>query len=447
MKLKMKKFIGSVLCLVLACAVLSACSSSEIPSSQQPADSGAPSPSGEKITIRIVHDIVGTNPKVQWLNEYLIPRFEAEYGNEIELELEEIAGENNMVEKMKVYLSTNQLPDVTPYGVNLSYDLAVAGKTLDLTPYIEAETEIKEGLSEKGLQKNSYDGKIFGLPATTSWMWMYGNKDLFDRAGVDTEFSDWDDFWSTLDRLRDSGVKYPVSMETAGNAWTSSLMLGGFVAGHSEEGFRFMNTAFPDSFNLESMKYGIENTVRLLKNYAAPDAIGGDYATAEGHFMREESALLINGTWVISHFSNPELVSDEGFADKIVSIPFPDNMIYKSAHYGSTICSQDKEHADAAWKWLRMSADAESQAALLYYTGELPDNVNVKIDEKTAEKYPLLVDAYERFGNAKSIEGFSRIWSAAVGEELATGYPAIMYGSMTAEQLIERLDAVVAASK
>ena len=338
-----------------------------------------------KIKVRLVHCFVGSATKTPWM-AYLIDRFNKAYGDEIELEVEEIAGEAEMIEKMKVYLSTDTLPDISPYAVNLSYDLATAGKTVDLTEYIEASPEIKAGISDASIAKNTYDGKIFGLPVSISWMFMYVNRDLFEKAGIDTKFDSWDDFWASLDALKESGIEYPVAMETAGNAWTSGLYLGGLIASASDEGFEFMNTPNPTSFDNDAVRYGLEAVTRMLKDYADPDAVGGNYSTAEAHFMAEEAAVLINGTWVISHFSNPELVSDENFASKIVPVAFPDNMIYKTANYGFTICSKDKEHADAAWKFLSMAADAESQAVIMLYSGDLPDNSAVKLDEETSEK-------------------------------------------------------------
>lgn len=443
------KAVSLMLSAAMAASMLAACAGTQgtqSASGETPAQStGSQTASGEKITLRLVHCFVGSATKTEWM-QWLIERFNEEYGDEIELEIEEIAGEDEMIEKMKVYLSTDELPDITPYGVNISYDLAVAGKTWDLTPYLDASPDIKAGLTQASIEQNSYDGKIFGLPISTSWMFMYANKDLFEQAGVDTQFDTWEDFWDTLDALKASGIEYPVAMETAGNAWTSGLYLGGLIAGASEEGFAFMNTANPQSFDNDAVRTGMEEVTRLLREYAAPDALGGDYAAAEAHFMNEEAALLINGTWVISHFSDPELVSDPSFEDKIVPVAFPEDMIYKSANYGFTICSKDQAHADAAWKFLELAASEESQAMMMYYSGDLPENAAVELDEDTQEKYPLLAQAFEQFGESKAIQGYTRLWSTAIVDELAANLPALVYESMTPDQVIERLDAAAAAS-
>lgn len=419
-----------VLCLVCVLVLLLGCVSSAL--------------ADEKIKLRIVTGTTEIDAGNYAVLQKRIELFNELYGDEIELEVETIAGEADMTEKMKVYLSTDQLPDVGPGGSNLCYDLAAAGVTWDLDPYVDADEEIKAGLTEKGRAKNTYDGKLFAVAEQSSWMWMFANKDLFDKAGVDTVFEDWDDFWATLDALKASGIEYPVAMETAGNAWTSSLYLGGFISAVSQEGFDYMNTSYPETYDYDFVREGIGNVVRLLRDYAAPDAIGGNYATAEGHFMREEAALIINGTWVISHFSNPELVSDEHFAEKIVNVAFPGNVIYKSAQYGDVILSKDQEHADAAWKWVRLGVTADMQAYRLEKCAVLPDSPFVTITDDIKELYPALADAYEKFADAPSIEGFSRIWLSSVGEELGVIYPALLYGTMTMDEAIQRLDACVA---
>ena len=74
----------------------------------------------------------------------------------------------------------------------------------------------------------------------------------------------------------------------------------------------------------------------------------------------------------------------------------------------------------------------------------LPDSPFVTITDDIKELYPALADAYEKFADAPSIEGFSRIWLSSVGEELGVIYPALLYGTMTMDEAIQRLDACVA---
>ena len=50
----------------------------------------------EKVHIRWVHEHSELSGYGQWIYEYLIPTFNAQYGDEIDLEVELIPGEDNM---------------------------------------------------------------------------------------------------------------------------------------------------------------------------------------------------------------------------------------------------------------------------------------------------------------------------------------------------------------
>lgn len=401
---------------------------------------------GEKVSIRWVHEHSGISPYAAWINEYLLPTFEEQYGDTIDLEVEVIPGEDNMKEKMNLYLATDEMPEITPEGQYLSYQYAQVGVALDLTPFLEDDPEIRDGISVEGLAKNSYNGQIFGLPIQTTYFPMFYNSELFEKAGIsenELPFATWDDFYAALDKLVAAGVEYPLAMETGDNAWCTSMFLSALIGSRSEEGYEFMNTMYPTDYNHDFIAEALDETVDLLKRYADPDAIGSIYAKTATRFFKEESAIMINGMWHLGDMDTSEETTD-AFVGKIKTMNFPGNAAMKSAKYGSCIITEDPVKAEAAYKLLRTMATPEAQYQFMLYNGCLPDNTSVVMDAAIDEKFPELVSLYNNMKDADGFEAYSRSWLPAVCDELPNIYTGLYYGTMTSQEACEILTELAA---
>ena len=69
----------------------------------------------EPVEITFPTFFVGVSVYAEWFSERL-EAFNAEYGDEIKVNVEEIAGDQAYVDKMKVLYSSNSLPDVICTG-------------------------------------------------------------------------------------------------------------------------------------------------------------------------------------------------------------------------------------------------------------------------------------------------------------------------------------------
>ena len=442
----MKKTMRAGLMLMLACILLitTACGAPE--QNQTPSDNSAGSSpdtpaasqdgSTEKVTLRIATFFAGVDPKAPWFNEYVIPTFNELYGDEIHLEIEEIAGEQNYVDKMRLLLSNDQLPDIVHPAQTITREAAEGGKALDLTPYLDANPDIKDIIAPKSLARNTMGDKIWGLPFEGSWIGLFYNKELLDQAGVAVPTT-WDELMVACEELRASGIEYPMSFETAANAWTTSLMFSAMIGSSGSEGYDFMNTYDSTDFNKPYIEDAFTKITELL-SYAAPDAIGGDYNKASMHFFNSESAFIANGTWMISEFSDPAR-APEGFVDKVGVCAFPGNVALKTPMDGWVITAKDPAVQDAAWKFLSIVGSAEGQLSHLEYTATLPDSDKLEMTDAAKEKYPLLSEMYDALQGAQPIQYFSKLWSPAVVDALSNSYPALVYGQITPAEACQAL--------
>ena len=395
----------------------------------------------EKVHIRWVHEHSELSGYGQWIYEYLIPTFNAQYGDEIDLEVELIPGEDNMIEKMRMYLATDRMPEVTPEGQSLTYEFAKAGVAVDLTPFLEKDPEIYEGISDVGLAKNTIDGKIVGLPIQMTYFPMFYNVELFEKAGISQEelpFETWDDFYVALDKLVASGIKYPLAMETGDNAWCTAMFFSALIGSSSEEGMAFMRTMYPTDYNQPFIADAFAEVTNMLKKYVDPDGIGAIYAKTFTRFANEESAIMINGSWLLGDMVASD-ETDEAFREKIKVTSLPGNTVMKSAKYGSCIVSEDPAKQEAAYKLLRTMATEEAQYQYMLYCGVLPDNSSVKFDEKVEALYPQLVEIYNTMSEREGFEAYSRVWLPATQDELPSLFTALYYDMITPQEACERL--------
>lgn len=196
----------------------------------------------EPITITFPAFQVGVNSGAPVLEENIRLFNEKKYGDEIKVEVEEIPGDQAYVDKMKILLSADDLPDLVYAGGYNLLDLAVGNaKLVDLTPYFEEDPSWKASFSESDLQFNARNGKYYGVPEEKQPIGYFYNKELFAKAGIEEPAKTWDEFFEQCDKLKEAGIT-PLSMDTADSGWVSGLWLGSIVGTNGQAGNDFMNT-------------------------------------------------------------------------------------------------------------------------------------------------------------------------------------------------------------
>lgn len=147
--------------------------------------------------------------------------------------------------------------------------LSKSGKVTDITEYLDNDPDWKAMFSDQDLEFNSYEGKIYGIPVSKEISYIYYNKDLFKKAGLeapDVAYETWDDFYKACDTLKAKGIT-PVSMDTADLGWLSNLWYSGLIGTAGEEGNKFMNTMYPTDYTSDLVVNATEQLQKMLKNY------------------------------------------------------------------------------------------------------------------------------------------------------------------------------------
>lgn len=421
--MKTKKLLALVLAGIMMLGVLVGCGSKEA----APADS-------EVVEINFPTHWVGVSVNAPWFQERLAA-FNEQYGDKIKVNVEEIAGDQNYVDKMKVLYSSNSLPDAISTG---GYNLidSMKDQLVDLTDYMDDEWRSRA--SDICWEVNSRDGRVYAVPYTRQVIGYFYNKDLFAQAGIEKPAETWDEFFDQCDKLLAAGIT-PLSMDTADSGWVTSLMLGAMI-GQTDEGEAFMNTNLPKDYNTPEFIAAAANIQKMFQKYTTPDAIGGAYENAASNFFMEETAIIANGPWMVSDFYDTSLV-EEGFADKIGTAMYPGDVMYNSGKIGFNIASKDEKTLEATLTFVKFLTSEESQLKMLEMTGDTP-----AAEGLVSDAVKPLVNEVMANGDAAThcINDFQSLWYANVVDEISVQYPLLAQGKITPEQFAQALTDVAA---
>lgn len=430
-----KRVLSLFLCTTMLAGMLVECGSKTEDTSSDKTEDG-------KVVLNVINYHVGTDYAADYY-EYLFDAFQkTEEGKNVEFKFEEIPTTDAYNQKIKLLISSGDLPDIVFNGGNNITALAAeAGKVTDLTPYLDEDAEWKAMFDDSDLEFNSYEGKVYGIPVSKEISYIYYNKDLFKEAGLeapDVAYETWDDFFAACDTLKAKGIT-PVSMDTADLGWLSNLWYSGLIGTSGEEGNKFMNTQYPTDYNVPVVENATEELQRMLENYTTSDAAGGKYDTMATHFFNGEVAMLPNGPWMIPDFNSTEK-APEGFYDKVGIMLLPGYGMESVPTPGDMVGTDDPEKIEAAVAFLKFETSAENQLKALEMAGLQPVSSNIEVPDSLKEADPLMADVLEIQSQAKYTYGQNQAyWYQNVIDTFSNQLPELAYGNITAEQFCQKL--------
>ena len=113
-------------------------------------------------------------------------------------------------EKLATQAASGSMPDIVQMDYLYIKTYAANGSLLDLTPYTENGTLDVSTIDEALLSSGEIDGKLVGIPVTTSIISFPTSAKLLAEAGVEIPESDWtwDDFIAICHQVKDKTGKY-----------------------------------------------------------------------------------------------------------------------------------------------------------------------------------------------------------------------------------------------
>lgn len=384
--MKMKRVLAFVLALGMS-AALAACGAA--PASSASGDSSAGS--GKEIVINYPTFQVGTNTAAPVVAE-LVKEFNEQYAGKYRIQVEDVPGDANYADKIKVMISSGELPVVVYGGGYKLLDLALqAGLVVDLTDAVNADPDWKAMYNDTWTAANCRDGKIYASSCEGQLIGYFYNKDLFAKAGIDAPAKTWDEFFSDCDKLLAAGIT-PLAMDTADGAWCSQLLLGAMIATSGQDGLDFMNKQYPTDYGNAAVVAAVTKLQDLYQRCTTMDANGGAYENAANNFFSGNVAMICNGPWMIGDFSDTSK-TDADFADKVGVATYPGNFVYDAPIEGMFVTKQsDPALEEAGIAMVKFFTSAHAQQVGLEMQGMVPAASTVEITKTALDTFPLLGD-------------------------------------------------------
>ncbi|WP_287714032.1 ABC transporter substrate-binding protein [Blautia sp.] len=433
-----KKLVSVLLCAGMIASMAAGCGSNEGGNSKQEETKSSDS----KVMLNVINYHVGTDYAAEYY-DYLFTEFQkTEEGKNVEFKFEEIPTTDAYNQKIKLLISSGDLPDIVFNGGNNIINLAVeSGKVQDLTSYFEEDPEWKAQFDESSLEFNSVDGKIYGVPVSKEISYIYYNKDLFEQAGLeapDVAYETWDDFFKACDTLKEKGIT-PLGMDTADLGWLTNLWYSGLIGTAGDTGNEFMNAMYPTDYNTPEVEKATTDLQKMLAEYTTADAVGGKYDTMATHFFNSEVAMFPNGPWMI-----PDIRSEEkapaGFYDKVGIMLLPEYGMEMVPTPGDMVGAKDPEKTEAAVAFLKFETSIENQLKGLEMAGLQPVSSQVEIPDSLKDSDPLMAEVLEIQPKAKWTYGQNQAyWYQNVIDTFSTELPELAYANITPEEFCTKL--------
>ena len=336
----------------------------------------------------------------------------------------------NYKQEINVKLASNEAPDIYfAWSGVYAENFAEGGRALDLTEYVEENTEWSDKIIENQFGSFTFDDKIYGIPMIMDGKAFYYNQDIFDELKLEVPET-WEEFMDVLDVLSESEY-IPISLgnqeDWATGHYMTTLNQRMVSADTLAEDYA-LEGDFSDPQYVEALE-----RLNALVPYFTPDFNSTSYDTGISDFTSGKAAIYyeqfnqvqyvavaeFNWSW----FDFPDISEGDGDQDALTGAP------------QGFMISADTKYPDEAMEFL-MYLTSEEIAGKMVKDTQMISCVDGAINSDTADE--KLIEIAETIKAASSIN----LWlDNAMDSELAVQYMADIQkmagGNMTAEEVMK----------
>jgi len=221
-------------------------------------------------------------------------------------------------EKVKIYATANQLPDVMKYwSFSTLLQPLVDGKFVEP---LNMDVFKQYGYMAGALEGNIYNGQLYGIPVSADLWVIYVNKALFAKAGVPLPKT-WEDIVASVPKFKAQGI---IPMVTDGKDGWPLCELFDNIQQRISGSFQPVADAidrkakYTDPNFLETARY-IQNLVKA--GVFQSDLVTSDYGASRNLFGQERAAMYMMGSWEVGLATDPNF--SDSFKNNLDVIKFP----------------------------------------------------------------------------------------------------------------------------
>lgn len=375
--------------------------------------------------------------------EELAKRYEEQTGVKVEFKL--FAPSGVYSQKVQAATQADNLPDIFGVlGEKEGFSIFIkAGHVLNLSDEMWANNEEwKNKFFSKALMVNEFKQSnefnvqpgIYGVPIDVTNIQMLYNKDLFKKAGLDSEDPPrtFEEFMAAAKKLKQAGIQGLVS------GWAETWMINCLASNFA---FNIMGERKIMRTYAGKVPYTDPDWIRvfdLFKEMAdqkvlAMGIIAMNNKDAEQNFANGRAAFAFNGSWCVNVYQkmNPNLNYATMFVPR-VSDKYP--MLIWGAAGSSLMVNAHSRNKERAVEFLKWFTDEQQQAYLAQVTNNLPAN-----------KFCLsnISPVLSQFAQSMENTTHPSIWpvheKSSVVEAFNVGIQSIILGTKTAERVAQEV--------
>ncbi|MGI5896296.1 MAG: ABC transporter substrate-binding protein [Oscillospiraceae bacterium] len=309
---------------------------------------------------------------------------------------------------------------------------------LNLKPYLDQDTEWKDGFRNGAFQQASLDGGIYGVPVFTVYDTLFYNVELFEKNGINAaSIQTWEDFLAVCEMLKQADI-LPLALMDHVDGRTNLLFdylvqrLGGLEAVYAlaedREGATFEKECFVHAAEMVRELFEKEYALSNVEANADQDPEIALFKSGEAAMCLVENEA-ITGNWSDNVYEYAEVISFP-----ILNADKGDWWMEESNSYIAV--SSQTAYPDAAVEMLKYMTGKQVQEGLLSWEHVVPAAKYVEYDPSVSylsRGMQTLVNSTKR----KEVQTFSRfnlLWGADVDEICNRGLVRVVRGEQTPQE-------------
>ena len=238
--------------------------------------------------------------------------------------------------------------DVVLYDVIWPAEYAQNSVLVDVSDKIT--DEMKAGILPGAWTTVSYDGKYYGMPWILDTKYLFYNKEMLEKAGVEKAPTTWDELKAAAQKIKDAGiVEYPIAWSWA-QAEAAICDYTTLVSAYGGDFIKDGKPAFAQGGGLKALDYMVDSYKSGLTNPNSKEFLEEDVRNV---FQNGDAAFALNWTYMYNLANDPK-ESKVGGKVGVVAAPGVEGISKESAVNGSMglgITSTSK-HPDEAWDYI-----------------------------------------------------------------------------------------------
>ncbi|WP_413302594.1 ABC transporter substrate-binding protein [Bacillus sp. 1P10SD] len=315
--------------------------------------------------------------------------------------------------------------DVVVIDAPWTAKFAKAGFVKDVTDKLKSDD--KSDIFTGAIDSVSYDGKVYGMPWLNDTKFLFYNKEILEKAGIQNPPTNFDELNEQAKVIQEKKlVPYPIVW-----SWSQAeALVCDFTAITSSFGGKMTDESgkptLNDPKNVAALKYMTETLNEKLTDPKSTEYLEED---VRGVFSSGKAAFALNWTYMYN-MANDE--KESSVAGKVGIAPIPMSV---NGGMGLSVTSGSK-HVDEAWKYIQYLSSKDVQKN--YAKNALPIWKSLYEEQKVIDTNPEVVAASKT--QYAQLENRPRVpWYGALSTEIQVEVQKSLLGKQTPEETMDIL--------